>query len=86
MSGEVLAGGLRCGEVLARLSDYLDDALPAEERARVEAHLRACGRCEAFGGRVGRIVRDLRRELGAPEPLPEGLKARLLDGLEPGRE
>jgi anti-sigma factor RsiW len=65
---------LSCTDVLARLGDYVDDALDAAERARVETHLRGCGNCAAFGGAVGELVRSLRRQL---EPLPVDVEARL---------
>lgn len=36
-----------CSEVHARLSDYLDEALPPEEQASVADHLAECRRCSA---------------------------------------
>ena len=76
--------GIRCMEVLALLSDYLDDELEADRRHTVEAHLSGCDWCARFGGEVGETVRRLREELGAPEPAPEGVHARLVERL--GRE
>jgi anti-sigma factor RsiW len=70
-------GGIGCGEVLRRLSDYLDGELSPEEVARVEAHLRGCDRCERFGGAFGRLMAALRRELGPAEPLDREVAARL---------
>lgn len=60
MQGERHIGGLTCGEVLVRLSDYLDGALAAEERARVEAHVAGCDACERFGGAFAVAVKALR--------------------------
>ncbi len=50
---------LPCGEVLARLSDYLDGALSAEERAKVAAHVERCANCDEFGGAFAVAVRAL---------------------------
>jgi len=36
-----------CREVAELLSDYLDDAIPAPERARLDAHLAECDGCTA---------------------------------------
>lgn len=63
MQGERTVGGLRCGEVLARLSDYLAEALPAVERQQVEAHVTGCSVCERFGGEFALTLRRLREHL-----------------------
>lgn len=60
MDGERNIGGLTCSEVLVRLSDYLDGALPDEERAKVEAHVARCDACERFGGAFATAVKALR--------------------------
>jgi anti-sigma factor RsiW len=36
-----------CEELVALATEYLEGALPASERARVEAHLRECDGCDA---------------------------------------
>jgi anti-sigma factor RsiW len=83
MREDRLVAGLFCTEVLARLSDYLDDELSAQERSQVEDHLRGCEACTRFGGEFSRTVGALRHHLlGADEPLPSGLRSRLLDALE----
>ena len=74
MKDELDVGGLRCSEVLGRLSDYLDDELAAELRGQVDAHLRGCDRCLRFGGAIGAMVRAL-RERG--DELPADSAARL---------
>lgn len=60
--GEELAG-LRCDEMLEALADYVDGELPAERRAKVEAHVAACPRCARFGGMYGAVVARLRAQL-----------------------
>jgi len=73
--------GLRCSEVLARLSDYLDGDLGPAEVERVRAHLRGCDACEHFGGAMASIVGALRRQIGAAEPVADDVAARLRERL-----
>jgi anti-sigma factor RsiW len=40
--------GLTCHEVIDILTEYLEDALPGEERRRVEEHLAGCDGCTAY--------------------------------------
>jgi RNA polymerase sigma-70 factor (ECF subfamily) len=75
-------GGLRCSEVLARLSDYVDGELPGAERAAVEAHLRGCSVCERFGGRFAEMLRATREALGGTPALDEALLTRIRVRLE----
>lgn len=87
LENEVQVGGLWCGEVLDRLSDYLDGDLPAAERARVDDHLRGCDGCARFGGEFRGTVEALRGHLlRCGGSMPSRLLDRLrlaLDG-EPG--
>lgn len=62
---ERTVGGLRCSQVLAGLSHYIDGDLSASEVDAVEAHLRGCSVCERFGGRFSRLVHEARSALGA---------------------
>jgi anti-sigma factor RsiW len=81
MATEREVGGMRCGEVLEELSDFLDGELGAERRAQVEAHLHGCDVCERFGSRFSTVIRALRQGgLGptAEEPaVYDRLQARL---------
>ena len=45
---ELPAPRLTCREVVALLTDYLEGALPASERERVDAHLHMCPDCRAY--------------------------------------
>jgi len=66
-----------CGDVLERLSDYIDGDLPDSERLRVDAHLRGCDWCESFGGELSTLVRALRRELASSAQLDDDRARRL---------
>ncbi len=78
---DTMVAGVRCREVLAELSDYLDGALTAERVGVLQAHLAGCDRCTRFGGEVSGVLAALRSgAAGAPELAPhtsERLHARL---------
>lgn len=83
---ERLVGGLRCSQVLAVLSSYVDGELPLAERAQVDEHLRGCDGCARFGGEFNATLQALREHLlGAPCDEAR-LRRRLADALRaPGR-
>lgn len=59
----------RCDEIRDRLLSYHEDALGAEERRRVEAHLATCGEC----ARDARLLDEvLGRVQALPVPEPRG--------------
>ncbi len=74
---EKVIAGLSCGQVLDRLSDYLDGDLPAPESARLEEHLRGCDGCARFGGELRSVVGALRLHLSGSRSLPPGFRERL---------
>jgi anti-sigma factor RsiW len=76
--------GLRCTEVLARLSEYLDGELTPAEVAQVQAHLHGCDWCERFGAQMGEVVGRLRRELSAPPAAGADVARRLMERLDLG--
>jgi anti-sigma factor (TIGR02949 family) len=82
IENEKVIAGLSCSDVLARLSDYVDGELPADERARVEEHLRGCDGCARFGGAFGATVRALREHLSTPRDLPDELRDRIRRALD----
>jgi mycothiol system anti-sigma-R factor len=68
-----------CQDALTELERYLDRELDAETLTSIETHLRACSPClEAFDFQA-----ELRKVVarGCKEPVPDGLKARILDAL-----
>lgn len=81
MKGERVVGGLSCGQVLDRLSDYLDGELSPGEHAAVEEHLRGCDGCARFGGEFRATVGALRRHLLGLHEAPPRVRARLAEAL-----
>ncbi|MFN2240140.1 MAG: zf-HC2 domain-containing protein [Thermoanaerobaculia bacterium] len=77
MKGEREVGGVRCGEVLAVLSDFVDGTIDSRLRVRVEEHLLGCDACERFGGVFAATVRGLRERLAAPDAMDEATRERL---------
>lgn len=73
--------GLRCREVLADLSAYLDDELILERRRHIEEHLKGCDWCERFGGELSAVVTAFREALREPEPPSPEVHRRLLERL-----
>lgn len=82
MSDERTVSGLRCSEVLGRLSDYVDRALTVEERAHVEGHLAGCEDCARFGGELSATLRALKEHFASRATLPGDLLARLHEALK----
>jgi len=78
---ERVVGGMRCSEVLAALSDFLDGELPSARCEQILVHLRGCNWCEHFGGRMSELIASLRREISEPAPLDASIARRLRDRL-----
>jgi anti-sigma factor RsiW len=70
------ARALTCREVIDLLTDYVEDALPAEERRRVEAHLATCDGCTACLEQVRETIRLT--GMLTEEQVPDEDKHRLL--------
>ena len=67
-----------CKRTADRLTSYVDNALPARERADVERHLGACPPCRAAAQHEQNARTVLREQAGGLTgiPLPPGLRAR----------
>jgi anti-sigma factor RsiW len=66
---------LVCREAVALMTDYLDDRLPANDRARLDAHLAHCAHCSEY-------LRQLRITIDAVGQVePDDLEASTLDEL-----
>jgi len=69
-------------EIRARLSEYLERDLPAEERSRIGAHLDGCVDCEKELSELRATVSLLR---GLPDPvLPPGIGAAVMSRIAQG--
>jgi anti-sigma factor RsiW len=73
--------GIRCREVLAELSDYLDGELADERVEQINAHLRGCDNCARFGGRFQAVFTAIREVLAEPAPLDDDVQRSLHDSL-----
>ena len=70
---------IRCKEILRELSEYLDEEITPELRARMEVHLCACRHCKV-------LVDTTRKTLTLVSDnsfleLPQGVSERLLERL-----
>lgn len=70
-----------CEHVGAWLSPYLDGEIPADERARIDAHLRDCPTCRQALGDLRVIAGSIRR--ATRHSAPPGLAARIIAALPP---
>ena len=57
-----------CDQIEARLSDYLENSLTADERSGFEAHAETCARCAALLPEVSRLVNQLHAMEQLPAP------------------
>jgi predicted anti-sigma-YlaC factor YlaD len=71
-----LPGGISCRELIELITDYLEQMMPAEERARFDEHLAACEGCRTYLSQVQQIV----ERTGAlrEESIPPDAQAALL--------
>lgn len=72
------ARDLSCAQLVELVTDYLEDALDREERARFEQHLAECGHCAAYLDQIRVTIRGagrLREESLEPEARDELLAA-----------
>jgi anti-sigma factor RsiW len=47
-TGPIIPGGISCREVVELVTAYLENALPPEQRSRLERHLELCGPCAEY--------------------------------------
>ena len=70
---------LTCREVIDLLTDYVEDALPEQERRRVEAHLASCDGCTTYFEQMRETIRLT--GMLTEEQIPEEERQRLLDAF-----
>jgi len=80
---------ISCNEVLAELSDYLDDDLTPEFRKALEAHLSHCRTCEVIYDSMHKSLRLVTESSSfeLPEGITQGvmakIRAKLRSDLDP---
>ena len=67
---------LSCQELVELVTDYLEDGLPAPERARFDAHIAGCEDCTAYLEQM-RTTIVLTGRLRAEELSPESVESLL---------
>jgi anti-sigma factor RsiW len=68
-----------CRELVELVTEYLEDRLPAVDRARFEAHLQACEACRTYLEQFRHTIRTLGRL--PEESLSPDAKRALLDAF-----
>ena len=71
---------LTCKDFLRELSDYLDEALDKEIRAKLEQHITECPNCWVIADTTRKTVRIYKGM--EPHPIPTDVEARLMKALE----
>ncbi len=70
---------LSCQELVELVTDYLEGALPAEDRARFDAHIEACDGCTRYLAQI-QVTVELTGRL-TPEELDPAAEAALLEAF-----
>jgi anti-sigma factor RsiW len=65
---------------LSELSDYLDETLDADMRAKLERHITECPNCWVIADTTRRTIRIYRGM--EPHPVPADVESRLMQALE----
>jgi anti-sigma factor (TIGR02949 family) len=72
-----MSGELSCQEIVEVVTDYLEGAMPEDERRRFEHHLSYCPGCVTYVDQIRETVRAT-GEVPREETLPPELRAGLL--------
>jgi predicted anti-sigma-YlaC factor YlaD len=80
MSGEELS----CQEVVEILNDYLEGAMPAADRSRIEQHLAECEGCDNYLEQLRTTIRLTGRL--TEQSIPPEVMASLLRVFRAGRQ
>ena len=70
---------MTCHEVVDLITDYLEHALPEDDRRRVEAHLELCNGCTTYLEQMRETIRLT--GMLTEEQIPEEPKRRLLEAF-----
>ena len=71
---------LTCKDFLSELSDYLDETIDAELRAKLEKHITECPNCWVIVDTTRRTIK-IYKGMEA-HPVPEDVQSRLMQALE----
>jgi anti-sigma factor RsiW len=71
---------LTCKDFLNELSDYLDESVDAEVRAKLEQHITECPNCWVIADTTKRTIRIYKGM--EPHPIPADVETRLMKALE----
>jgi anti-sigma factor RsiW len=71
---------LTCKDFLAELSDYLDECIDAEARAKLEKHITECPNCWVIADTTRRTIQIYKGM--DPYPIPRDVESRLMRALE----
>ena len=71
---------LTCKDFLSELSDYLDECVDAEVRAKLEQHIAECPNCWVIADTTRRTIQIYKGM--EPHPIPADVESRLLKALE----
>ena len=71
---------LTCKDFLHELSDYLDEKLDAEIRAKLEKHIAECPNCWVIADTTRKTIRVYKGM--EPQPIPPDIEHRLMAALE----
>jgi anti-sigma factor (TIGR02949 family) len=71
---------LTCKDFLRELSDFLDESLDAEIRAKLEKHITECPNCWVIADTTRKTIQIYKGM--EPQPVPEDIQSRLMAALE----
>ena len=71
---------LTCKDFLRELSDYLDESVDQDVRAKIEKHISECPNCWVIADTTRKTIRIYKGM--DPQPLPADVESRLMRALE----
>jgi len=71
---------ITCKDFLAELSDYLDERIDAELRAKLERHITECPNCWVIADTTKKTIQIYKGM--EPYPIPSDVETRLMKALE----
>ena len=71
---------LTCKDFLSELTDYLDECVDAEVRAKLERHIAECPNCWVIADTTRKTIRIYKGM--DPQPIPADVESRLMRALE----